>query len=118
MAGINNHSKEHLNYQKNQIMSLTPAQLVLKIYDYAILGCKLKNSQKVSKALIELISGLNFNYGEIPLGLFRLYQYCLDIIKKDQFEEALKILSELRDAWIDIVKEESKPQKNIKAKVV
>ena len=35
-----------------------------------------------------------------------------------KFEEALKILSELRDAWMDIVKEESKPQKNIKAKVV
>jgi len=79
---MRNRTKKHLNYQKSQIMSMSPAQLVLKVYDYAILGCKLKDSGKVSKALIELISALKFEHGEISLGMFKLYQYCMDIVKR------------------------------------
>ena len=110
---MKSNSKEHLNYQKNQIMGMTPAQLILKIYDCAILGCKLKDSQKVSKALIELISGLDFVQGDISLGLFRLYQYCMDIVKKNQFDEVMEILSELRNTWLVVVKENQFPKKNM-----
>ena len=113
MTGMRNRTKKHLHYQKNQIMSMSPAQLVLKVYDYAILGCKLKDSGKVSKALIELISALKFEHGEISLGMFRLYQYCMDIVKKNQFDEVMEILSELRNTWLVVVKENQSPKKNI-----
>jgi len=113
LTGIRNRTKKHLNYQKNQIMSMSPAQLVLKVYDYAILGCKLKDSRKVSKALIELISALKFEHGEISLGMFKLYQYCMDIVKKNQFDEVMEILSELRKTWLVVVKESQSPKKNI-----
>jgi len=114
---MRNRTKKHLNYQKSQIMSMSPAQLVLKVYDYAILGCKLKDSGKVSKALIELISALKFEHGEISLGMFKLYQYCMDIVKKNQFDEVMEILSELRNTWLVVVKENQSPKKNM-AKVL
>ncbi len=47
-------------YLKNQIYSMSPMQLVLKVYDVAILGCRTKDSDKVGKALVELIAGLRF----------------------------------------------------------
>ena len=113
MTGINNQTKNHLNYQKTQIMSMSPAQLVLKVYDYAILGCKLKDSGKVSKALVELISALRFEHSEVSLGMFKLYQYCMDVVKKNQFDEVMEILSELRNTWLVVIRENQSPKKNI-----
>ena len=91
-----------LNYQRNQIMSLSPIQLVIKVYDFAILNCKKKDIDKASKAIIELMSAFNFDYQDISLGLFRLYQFCLDQIKKGEFEDSIKILERLRETWIQI----------------
>ena len=113
MAGIRKNAGGHINYHKNEIMNMSPAQLVLKVYDIAIIGCKLKNSRKVSKALVELISALDFEKGDMAVGLFRLYQYCLDVIKKDEFDEALKILSELRSTWLKVINENNISKKNI-----
>lgn len=113
MTGIRSRSKKHLNYHKNQVMSMSPAQLVLKVYDCAILGCKLKDSRRVSEALIELISALKFEYEDISLGLFKLYQYCMDIVKKDKFDEAMEILSELRNIWLNVIKEDQSLKKNV-----
>lgn len=93
-------------------MNMSPGQLVLKIYDYAIMGCKLKDSSKVSKALVELISALDFGQGEIPAGLFRLYQYCMDTTKKGKFEEVLEILTELRKTWLVVIKENKSLKKS------
>jgi len=82
-------------------MSLNPVQLLIKVYDFAIVNCKKGDPEKASKAIVELMSALNFDYEEISLGLFRLYQYCLDRIKKGEFEEAIKILEGLREAWVN-----------------
>ena len=92
--------KKLQSYQQSQIMGMDPAQLVLKVYDFVIVNCKKKDIVKASKGLVELISALNFDYDEMALGLFRLYQYCLDKIKQNEFDEALHILEGLRDAWL------------------
>jgi flagellin-specific chaperone FliS len=83
---------------------MTPAQLVLKVYDVAIVAGKNNDTQKASKAIVELISALRFEHGEISLGLFRLYQYCLDSVKVGKFDDAVKILSELRNTWLTVMK--------------
>ena len=93
------------SYLKNQILSLSPMQLLVKVYDVAIIGCKSKDMNKASKALVELISGLRFEYEEISVGLFRLYQYCLDEIKKENYDIPLKVLTELRNTWVEIDKQ-------------
>lgn len=117
MTGYGNQRNKHLQYQRNQVMSMTPAQLVLKVYDVAILGCKSKDSSKVSKALVELISALRFEHGEIALGLFRLYQYCLDSVKIGKFDEVVVILTDLRNTWLTVIKS-SQPAKREQNEVV
>jgi len=100
-------SNQKLNvYLKNQILSMSPMQLLLKVYDVAILGCKTKDVEKVGKALVELIAGLKFEYEEISVGLFRLYQYCLDETKKGNFDVPLEILLSLRATWQETLRKQ------------
>lgn len=93
------------SYLENQILSMNPMQLLIKVYDAAILGCKANDSEKVSKALVELVSALRFEYEDVSLGLFKLYQFCMDEVKKGKFDNSLKILTELRKTWVSIAKQ-------------
>jgi len=86
-------------YLATRVMSATPEQLLIMLYDFAIVNCQKKDIDKVSRALTELIGTLNFEYEDIALNLFRLYQYCLDLVKKQSFDDACAILKELRDTW-------------------
>lgn len=86
-------------YQYQQIMSMSPEQLILKIYDIAIVSVKKGEQQRATRAVAELIGSLNFDYQEMALGLFRLYRYVQDKIRQNEKEEAIMILEELRSAW-------------------
>jgi flagellar protein FliS len=96
-------NQKRLNqYLVKEIMEATPQQLLLKIYDFALLNVQRKNIEKTNAAIQELINSLNFNDEkacEISTGLFRLYQYCQDQTRKKNFEIVYKILSGLRDSW-------------------
>lgn len=89
---------EKNNYIENEILNLSPVELILKIYDIAIVSCKRRNADKANKAIAELIASLNFDY-DIALSLFRLYHYCQYEIRQGNFDEAIEILTELRNAW-------------------
>ncbi|MCD6289021.1 MAG: flagellar protein FliS [Anaerolineae bacterium] len=88
------------NYRRNQIMSATPLQLVLMVYDVAIVACARKDLAKVTQALNLLIKSLDMSQGEVALGLYKLYQYCADLARKGDFDQAAKILRELTSAWV------------------
>ena len=89
------------DYQRNQILSMSPVQLVTKVFDVAIVSCKKKDSVKATKAIVELISGLRFEFKEIAVSLFQLYQYCLEKIRQGEYNEAESILSGLRESWVE-----------------
>ena len=93
------HPAKKNNYLYNEIMNLSPVELILKIYDIAIVSCKRKDAERANRALTELIASLNFDYKDISLGLFKLYYYCQHQIRNGNFEAALEILKELRDTW-------------------
>jgi len=88
-------------YKKSEIMGLTPAQMILKLYDYIIVNCKRRSLDKVNAGLTQLIAALNFDYREIALGFFRLYRYCQDQARKENFEEVERIVAELRTTWAE-----------------
>lgn len=100
------------SYKANQylvknIMEATPQQLLLKVFDYAIVNCQKQNIIKTNRAIQELINGLRYEteeMKEISIGLLRLYQYCQDQMRAKNFELVLKILSELRETWQNILK--------------
>lgn len=88
-----------LAYQRAQVLGASPMRLVLMLYDLALAGCGRRDETRARRAVTELIAGLNFDYEEIAVALFRLYEYCLGAIRSGDFEEASKILSALKEAW-------------------
>lgn len=96
--------KEQINtYLVKEITEATPFQLVMKVYDYAIQNCKKHDFAKTNKAIGLLIEGLNFERDdtrEIATGLFKLYQFAQEEMRKKNFDIVLKILTDLREAWM------------------
>ncbi|MFH1196227.1 MAG: flagellar protein FliS [bacterium] len=92
-------------YVIKEILEATPEKLLIKVYDFAILHCQRKDFVKTNKAIQVLIDSLRFDTEEIrsvSIGLLKLYKYCQEQNRKKQFDEAYKILTELRKSWIQI----------------
>ncbi len=95
-------------YLIKEIMEATPQQLILKVYDFAIVNCQKQNLSKTNDALQVLINALRFDTEEmksISTGLFRLYQYCQEEMRRKNYEIVHKILTELRETWITAIKQ-------------
>jgi flagellar protein FliS len=88
-----------LGYRQQQIMTASPDQLILILYDLALTACSQKDSSRLSRVLAELIDSLDFSYEDVATGFFRLYEYCLTLAHERQFETVSGIIKELRDAW-------------------
>ena len=80
-------------------MSASPLRLVIMTYDLAIRACEQQNFDKAIKTISALRDTLDMDYPDVALGLFRLYQWCLDSIRKGDYASAIATLSELRGAW-------------------
>lgn len=91
-------------YKRNEIMSATPVQLILRVFDYVIVNCKKHDAEKVNAGLTQLIASLNFDYRDISLGFFRIYRYCQNQTGKGNFDEVEKHITELRSAWAEAFK--------------
>ena len=89
------------SYQNNQILSMSSTQLILKVYDIAIVSVKKGDHLRAHRAIQELINSLDFEQGEIPRGLFRLYQFCQNSIRTKKYDDAIKILEQLRSTWAE-----------------
>ena len=115
-------------YKQNTVFSATPEELTLMLYDGAIKFMNISkyhiennNVVKAHEALIraqdiiiELNSSLNMEY-EISKNLRGLYEFLLDrlvdanIYKKVQpIDEALEIVTEMRDTWKEAMQEVKK----------
>ena len=98
-----NKSNRTNQYLVNEIMEATPGQLILKVYDFAIVNCRKQNMTKTNDALQVLINALRFDNEEVKAvstGLFKLYQYCQEQMRKKNYEIVYKILTELKESWI------------------
>ncbi|MBI4928373.1 MAG: flagellar protein FliS [Anaerolineae bacterium] len=69
-------------YRQQDVMGASPLRLVVMAYDLAIRSCEQKDYVKAVKTIGVLRDALNFDYPEVSTGLFRLYQYCLDCIRR------------------------------------
>jgi flagellin-specific chaperone FliS len=87
-------------YRQQEVMGASPVRLVVMAYDLAIKSCELKDFEKAVKTVSALRDALDFDYPEVSVGLFRLYQWCLDCLRAGDFTTASNTLKELRDAWV------------------
>ena len=87
-------------YQRQDVLSASPAQLVAKLYDLGILSCVNNDRSKLRKILIELISSLNFEEGgDIAIRLSQIYEYCMRESVAGDLNQIASMLSDLRDTW-------------------
>lgn len=91
-------------YRQQEVMGASPLRLVIMNYDLAIQACEQKDLLRATRAVSLLRDSLNFDYAEVALGLFSLYQWCLDCIRQSDYAEAVKVLSGLREAWVTLEK--------------
>lgn len=91
-------------YRQNDVLGASPLRLVVMAYDLAIQSCEREDFEKATKAISVLRDALNFEYQDVALGLFRLYQWCLDCIRQGDYKSAISALSELRGAWVQTEK--------------
>ncbi len=103
-SNMANVQKNKVNqYLLKEILDATPEQILIKIYDFAILNCVKKDLHKTNRAIQELINALRFdepNSREISIGLIRLYQYCQEQMRQENYDVVQRVLTELRDTWI------------------
>jgi len=98
-------NKNETPFNLNEVMDLNPKQLLLKVYDFALVGCENRDAEKANSAISQLISSLSFNREEtnkISGELLRLYEFCMEETEKGNFEIAAQILGGLRESWTEI----------------
>ncbi|TAH63572.1 MAG: flagellar export chaperone FliS [Gottschalkiaceae bacterium] len=124
----NNMQQQYQQYQQNSIMTASPEELTLMLYNGAIKFMNLgkhhienKEIEKTNEALkkaqaiiMELNNTLDMNY-EISNNLRSIYTFILDKlidanIRKDAsiLDEALPLIEEIRDTWKEAMKEARK----------
>lgn len=86
-------------YLEQEVLSWSKEKIILKMYDLFIVSCKRQDISKMSRVLIELMGALNFEYEETSTRLYRLYEYCQRCIFQKKYDEALYIITELRNTW-------------------
>lgn len=117
-------------YKKNQINTASSENLVLMLYDgarkyinWAIKSLENNNLAEANYNLIrsqdimaELMSGINFEAGELAQKLFDVYEYMhfrliQANLKKDPqaAQEVLGMIEELRNVWAQILKNSHSP---------
>ena len=107
-SNLANTQNNRLNqYLVKEILDSTPQQIIIKIYDFAISSCAHNDLIKTNNAIQELINALRFDdesAKEISIGLLKLYTYCQDEMRKGNNNIVKQILTELRDTWVNAIK--------------
>jgi flagellin-specific chaperone FliS len=88
------------HYKKQEVISASPLHLVIMAYDLAIRSCEQQDFNKAVTTISALRDCLDLDYPEVSNGLFSLYQWCLDCIRKGDYASASTTLNELRGAWV------------------
>jgi flagellin-specific chaperone FliS len=84
---------------EEELNRLSPARLLLKLYDAAIEDCDRAERERLVCALTELIAALSFDHREISMPLFRIYDHCIRQGRAGNFAAVREILVQLRAAW-------------------
>jgi len=88
-------------YLTQRITSASPEQLIAYIYDAILVACTNQDQERALRGLMALIDSLNFDYQDIALPMFQLYQYCLDQVRRRNYEEVKYLIGEFKTAWAE-----------------
>lgn len=91
-------------YLKQKIMSASPEQLISYVYDVVLTACQRKDQERALRGLMGLINALDFDYKDIAVPMYQLYQYCLEQVRKKKFDDVEELISGLKSAWSEAMK--------------
>jgi flagellin-specific chaperone FliS len=91
-------------YVNQKIMSASPEQLIVYIYDAAITACRRQDRIKATQAVNLLINSLDFEHKEIAGTFYRTYSALLNLIGKGRFGEVEASINEIRSTWISAMR--------------
>ncbi|MFC1547560.1 flagellar export chaperone FliS [Candidatus Neomarinimicrobiota bacterium] len=91
-------------YLKQKVMSASPEQLISYVYDVVLAACHRKDQEKALRGLMGLVNALNFEYKDIAVPMYQLYQYCLEKVRKREFDEVEGLIGGLKSAWVEAMK--------------
>ena len=128
-------SKHVFEYRKQAVNGASPLQLVIMLYDgalrfmeagrHAIAARDIErqntNLQKAQRIISELTSCLDMaRGGEVAQNLFALYTFCYNQLvaanvedRADLVDQAMKIMSELRESWVQLELQMKQPQAEV-----
>lgn len=134
MNPSNQMSAQSTHYLQQKAETATPLELIIMLYEGGIkflnqskMYAEQKNHEKKCETLInaqevirELKNSLDMSITEISPKLASLYNYMLkrliaaNVEKKMEYvDEVIKMLSELRDVWVIVNRQESANQQNV-----
>jgi len=96
-------------YRRQQATGASPVHLVLMAYDVAIVASERRDNHRASEAVTALRNTLNLSETVAAPGLYRLYQWCLECLNKQDYDGALTVLRGLREAWAAVEKGQNVP---------
>jgi flagellar secretion chaperone FliS len=89
-------------YQHQAVMTCTPEQLILKLYDLGVTACNRGDKHKLRGVLTELMGALNLeDGGDVAQRLLAVYEFCLVESGNEDLSTVHDLLVGLRDAWRD-----------------
>ena len=91
-------------YTAQAVEGANPPRLTLMLFDHILACIRRREVMKAKKGLVELMGSLDLEYLEVAGPLYRLYEYCLDVVRDQKFDEAERLMVEVRDAWEQVVK--------------
>lgn len=91
-------------YRTEQVMNLSSVEVINRLYGVAIHAIKKDDRQLAVRAINELIAALNFEYKDVAVSLYKLYQYAKHCLRKGKTAEAIEVMEELRGAWREAFK--------------
>ena len=91
-------------YLKQKVMSASPEQLISYVYDVVLAACRREDQEKALRGLMGLVNSLNFEYKDIAVPMYQLYQYCLEKVRKREFDEVEGLIGGLKSAWVEAMK--------------
>lgn len=119
-------------YARNKILTATPAELTLMLYEGAIKFCNIaiagveendiekahNNIQKVENIISEFLATLDHGY-EVSKDFENVYNYLMDRLveanmkkDKDILEEVLGHLRTMRDTWKEVMEQDKLAKAN------
>jgi flagellin-specific chaperone FliS len=86
-------------YKFNQVTSASAPELILIAYDAALAACGRQDLLRTTRALNVLRGAVDPDHGPLAIQLMSIYQYCGDLARQRKYDEASKLLRDLRDTW-------------------